>query len=359
MDFVLFSENAMHGYGLNLKGTSGSYVITKRLGDIDTATDLGRNQEFAVSLWMKIPTSQSVSHSLWGNHETLQTFGTGGNIHSVTRRTNKLHTENTIVTKRRSPWTSSPFPYHVEVGNSWGADSGKIIFKRGNGFQIKTIKTPLAYNDNTWRHFLFQKTGSKLETYVNGEIVASETDFSSDQTRKLKGTTVSRYAMTIGGIRYNNYKVGMTGHEGEPFTVASNFVLSSDAADAPSNLGGSMPITPDWKYSYYRPTGINTNTDRYNYDRSIEPMIFPFSGSIDELRVYHQAIPSSSIIALSESVNNTNKIGNIFYDYGLIAITDPRPKYDQIFKGTGADGWYASFQNNWTIYENIRILLRI
>jgi hypothetical protein len=194
-----------------------------------------------------------------------------------------------------------------------------VIFKRGNGYQIKTLKTPLAYNDNTWRHWVFQKTGSNLEIYADGKRVSTTPDFGS--TGKLKGTTVSRYPITLGGIRYVNWRYG-------PET-----------------------IDPSWKWSYYEPTGFNTNNQRYEFDRNIEPILFPFTGSIDEFRLYHQAIPSASITALSESITNTNVIGNIFYDYGLLTVTDPREKYSNIFQGTGANGWFTSFQNNWSIYE--------
>jgi hypothetical protein len=344
-------EPGMHGYGLNLKGTSGSYILTKRLGSIDPETDLGRNQEFAVSMWLKIPTSQSVSHSLYGGWETINQFGTGDNAYSVKRRTNKLHATNTVVTKRKSPWTSTPFPYHIEVGNSWGSDDGKVIFKRSNGHHLKTIKTPLKYNDNTWRHFLFQKTGSMLETYVNGKRVATESDFNT--TGRLKGTTVSRYLMTLGGIRYHIYKYGQQSYmQGSTATLGLPANTGGQAGSGDPGLPAQM-VYPSWKHSYYRPTGVDTNKDRYTFDRSIEPMLFSFTGSVDELRVYHQAIPSASIISLSESINNTNKIGNIFYDYGLATITDPRSKYSEVFKGSGAsNGWYLSFQNNWTIYEN-------
>ncbi len=339
-------EKGMHGYGMTLDGTSGSYVITKRLGDIDPSTDFGRAQEFAMSMWLKIPTSQSVFSSMWGNYENVPTFQTG---YRVAHRKPKAHNQNTIVSNRKSPWNTAPFPFHIEVGNSKGSDKGKVILKRGNGVTVKTLKTPSAYNDNTWRHWVFQKTGSNLEIYVDGQRVATTTDFPKGQGKKLKGTTVSQNPLTFGGIRYNNWKYGVDATIAQPFLGA--FALPGQQVGSSPGSQPTQPITPAWKWSYYQPTAINTNTDRYKFNTGIEPMLFPFTGSIDEFRLYYQAIPSASIIALSESVNNTNIIGNIFYDYGLLTVTDPRPKYSNVFQGTGANNWYVSFQNNWTIYE--------
>lgn len=57
-----------------------------------------------------------------------------------------------------------------------------------------------------------------------------------------------------------------------------------------------------------------------------------FAGTIDEFNYFNYSLSPSQIIQLSEITDscnaiNTNVIGNVFYEHGLITISDVRPKY--------------------------------
>lgn len=59
----------------------------------------------------------------------------------------------------------------------------------------------------------------------------------------------------------------------------------------------------------------------------------PFTGAIDEFFLFSKALTEAEVNQLSnvETKNimctNTNAVGNVFYEHGIIVLSDPRPKY--------------------------------
>lgn len=110
---------------------------------------------------------------------------------------------------------------------------------------------------------------------------------------------------------------------------------------------------------------INNKSDlfigSYGVDRQ------QLSGSIDEVRIYHkETISPQQVFDLqsrdftSGSMLQTNRVGNVFYDEGIIIISDSRPKYKNIMMGRTGNldysgslyGWNLSFKGTQTIYEH-------
>jgi len=58
-----------------------------------------------------------------------------------------------------------------------------------------------------------------------------------------------------------------------------------------------------------------------------------FTGAIDEFFLFSKALTDSEVLQLAyaDSENlmctNTNAVGNVFYEHGIIVLSDPRPKY--------------------------------
>lgn len=54
-----------------------------------------------------------------------------------------------------------------------------------------------------------------------------------------------------------------------------------------------------------------------------------FRGAIDEFFIFEKCLTQNEInqLANPEMAINTNRVGNIFYEHGLIVLSDPRPKY--------------------------------
>jgi hypothetical protein len=65
------------------------------------------------------------------------------------------------------------------------------------------------------------------------------------------------------------------------------------------------------------------------------------SGSVDEIRIYDTNLSNDNIASLtnnhviSGSAYQTRNVGYVYYEKGLIVITDPRPKYQNCFLGNG------------------------
>tara|TARA_B100000963_G_scaffold85296_1_gene72926 strand:+ start:662 stop:2368 length:1707 start_codon:yes stop_codon:yes gene_type:complete len=65
------------------------------------------------------------------------------------------------------------------------------------------------------------------------------------------------------------------------------------------------------------------------------------SGSVDEVRLYNRHLIPDHISSLSNnhvisgSAYQTRNVGYVYYEKGLIVITDPRPKYQNCFLGNG------------------------
>ncbi len=315
---VKFVQDGKHGYGLGLIGHSASFVVAKRQGPVQP--EMGLNDDFAISMWLKIPTSQSVSQSYYGSH-----LGTGEQIDgpttlpwSISRRRKVASGENVIATRKMHP-EGGVYPFHITVGNHNNfSKQGKVSFKRSDGTRVVGPTTTGSFNDNIWRHWLFQKTGSRLEIYVNGIRVGNEDDINPNVGNPLMNDIVTRHTY-IGG-QPNNLQWKLVHRDG------------------------------GFHESNYKPKAYEN--DKWVYHQpDQEEAIHAFTGSIDEFRIYNQSIHSESIALLSSSVTNTNIVGNIFYDYGLAVITDPRSKYQNMFSGTGQNGWYVNFQNKHTIYE--------
>jgi hypothetical protein len=90
------------------------------------------------------------------------------------------------------------------------------------------------------------------------------------------------------------------------------------------------------------------------------------SGSLDEIKIFGKSLTENEILHLSDNNSNsgyayqTSKIGSIFYDSGIVVVSDFRPKYTNIFLGkTGIMdyenndyGFNSSFKTATTLYEH-------
>lgn len=95
-----------------------------------------------------------------------------------------------------------------------------------------------------------------------------------------------------------------------------------------------------------------------------------FRGTIDEFKIFNKGLAQAEINQLSDtSINtmstNTNIVGNVFYEHGMIVVSDPRPKYgtrdyrmfnDALYnKNTGLT--QPSYLNNFYLEYNSTVTL--
>ena len=75
------------------------------------------------------------------------------------------------------------------------------------------------------------------------------------------------------------------------------------------------------------------------------------SGSLDEFRIYNRGLTKSEIEGLSNndyltgSAYQTNVVGEVFYNHGIMVVSDPRPKYRYVWTGQTGTWDYGNIQS--------------
>jgi len=91
-----------------------------------------------------------------------------------------------------------------------------------------------------------------------------------------------------------------------------------------------------------------------------------FSGSLDEIRVFNKGLTENEIENLGDNslrygyAYQRKEIGNVYYETGIVVVSDPRPKYKNAFLGRNGIFDYQNFEFGFeggfksvnTIYEH-------
>ena len=85
---------------------------------------------------------------------------------------------------------------------------------------------------------------------------------------------------------------------------------------------------------------VNNDRDILIGSRNVENTEANFSGSLGQFRIHKTSLSTDEIASLSDnspsgSALQKNEVGYVFYKQGMIIITDPRPRYQNIFLGDG------------------------
>lgn len=168
-----------HGYGKDINYTDG--IKTTGFSELPSGTkatfngsdsyirvdhnkqlDFFESTDYAISLWVELPTSQSdsaVEHNwLLSKAGTYKDYGEDAKLNQVLRRRN---IETDI------------YPFDIKVGNQTSADKGKVVASISSGVSTLEVKSTTLINDAVQHHLVFNKTGSNLELYVDGTKEAS------------------------------------------------------------------------------------------------------------------------------------------------------------------------------------------
>ena len=145
------------------------------------------------------------------------------------------------------------FPYEIYM-------KGDILFfDRSDGDVISSVRSPKGVIGlSEIHHILCQKSSSKMEIYIDGDLQISSLDTTIKQTQNLA-----------------NLYIGSKGHQTVP--------------DGSGELG---------KIKF-------------------------FNGELSNINIWNESFNSSSVINISESINASPYIGNVFYQNGFAVITRP------------------------------------
>lgn len=173
--------------------------------------------------------------------------------------------------------TDAQFPFDISVFNQTaGAKNGQIVFQYSDGRADKghlmTLSSSAKYNDNQWHNVIVTHNQSKV-AFQN------------------------RFNFYIDGTLVGNVNTS----ERRPFSNDSDITIMCNNAIA------------------------KTGT----------------TGSLDEVRIYSTHLTPARVASLSNnhvisgSAYQTRNVGYVYYQKGLIVVTDPRPKYQNCFLGNG------------------------
>ena len=148
-----------------------------------------------------------------------------------------------------------------------------------DGNQIKSISAEITSSNTHLRtsHILCQNSGSTMQIYFDGNLITSTTTSFKDQTRN----TANLYIGTKG----ENMTIDQSGGI-ESSSIGEGFII------------GNYVDTSD------------------NYHRH-------FNGDINNINIWSRAYNSTTITNISESINGSPYIGNLFYQNGFATITHP------------------------------------
>jgi hypothetical protein len=258
-------------------GLAAKFSGSKSYGQIDDSKyfDFPRDYDFAISMWIKIPPSQSVVT----NTSNFIIGKNGNGIATINENLGGENLQNQPGILSQSFTTSSKFPFEITTFNQTSANKGKINFSRRGGMFTPNTMTTQSFNDGEYHHIVAQRNTGSLEIYVDGVMHASSSDSTDDNTRN-----------------------------------------ESDLFIASRGVGGN------------------------HWDDS-------FSGSMDDVRIYSSSLSYNNIQNLYHNASGTNKIGNVFYKDGAIAVTNPSSSYDKVFIATGSNGWNVKFDNKVSFYQ--------
>jgi hypothetical protein len=228
-----------------------------------------KNDNWGISFWASLPPSQSGTDT-----EKL--------IVSKYIAERYINEDGTITTQNNEVGS---YPFKVGVYTSYSDVNGKVFFETSDGTYTTRVTSSAQYNDGSYRHYTFNKTGSLYEIWVNGARVASQS-FS--------------YPFNI-----NNQKDILIGND---------------------SYGGTSA----------------------------------FSGSLDEFQIHRVGLTSAEIGSLADnnSVSGSylqkNDVGYVFYKQGMIVVTDPRPRYQNVLLGNG-NGSYTN-RNYQVDYRSTKVV---
>ena len=207
-------------------------------------------------------------------------------------------------------------------------NSKKGIYTTGDvNYNISQYPFDITYNIGTKKLFAKQSTGAETVSITANLATTSSAHI-------LVNKTGSRFELYINGALAD---VGFTPSLGNIYNDADIFI-------------GSL--------------GIDSKGNAVN----------GMYGDIDEFFIFNKGLTQSEITQLSYTgsenlmVTNTNAVGNVFYEHGMIVLSDPRPKYgtaqyrpfndrvynylSEVTQSAYIDDFYLEYNSTVTLYEH-------
>jgi hypothetical protein len=247
--------------------------------------------DFSISFWINpkhITTSGSVGSSTIENG-----FIIGNYVKQIVDSKKRY-----VISKSRTK-AENRFPYEIYM------QSSSLFFDMSDGNTVKSITTPIngLYNNNFKpKHIICQNSGSTMQLYLDG-ILQSST------TVSFKNTVKNTADLYIGS--------------------SNNIVFDKSGGIGSSSIQNGFQIG--------------------NYVNSSSNFYRGFNGDLNNINIWSRAYNGTAITNISQSINGSPYIGNIFYQNGFASIT--HPTYHSTLNSVGINNLAISSSNNKTTFK--------
>ena len=204
---------------------------------------------------------------------------------------------------------------------------------------------------------LFQK--KSIETYSDINMVERVRTNNSPQypfdisfNTELHPTSAGRiFVKASDGISTLNISSSMSVNDG----LFHHYVVNKSNNELSLYIDGVKNVSGSYTFS----GAVNNDRDIIAGSDMVSSNGFGFSGSISQLRIYRGELSNNIISSLADnstsgSAIQRKEVGYVFYKQGMIFVSDPRPRYQNIFLGNG--NWNYSnkpFQLNYKATKTI------
>lgn len=153
------------------------------------------------------------------------------------------------------------------------------------------------------------------------------------------------------GISTLNISSSMSVNDG----LFHHYVVNKSNNELSLYIDGVKNVSGSYTFS----GAVNNDRDIIAGSDMVSSNGFGFSGSISQLRIYRGELSNNIISSLADnstsgSAIQRKEVGYVFYKQGMIFVSDPRPRYQNIFLGNG--NWNYSnkpFQLNYKATKTI------
>jgi len=295
---------------ITFDSTTGSFISSSHSEKYNFNGDV----DFSISFWIK---PQEFPNSTTDIGIGFSDIGSGfviGNYSAKRIDNNKRYILAKSKTKTIHPiWnlSSSQDPQETKAEPQFPFEiymqSSSLYFNTSDGNIIKSITTKItgSYNNNLKPvHIICQNSGSTMQLYRDGILQSSTTISFKDQIRNNAN-------LYIGGIGDSNN-------------------IDNSGGIASSSIGSTFTIG-----NYV--SGSSINGPKY------------FNGDINNINIWSRAYNLTTITNISESINGSPYIGNIFYQNGFTTIT--HPSYHHVLNSAGIGTASIGGGNSQSIFQ--------
>lgn len=262
-----------------------------------------------------------------------------------TRVTDSSNFQNELIS---SPTTESI----VGVGSAgyayvFGGQSQSILVRHNSNFDVFNKNDDWAVS--FWASLPPSQSGAETEKLIVSKYIA-ERYINEDGTITTQNNEVGSYPFKIGV--YTSYsdvngKVFFETSDGNTTTRITSSAQYNDGSYRQYSFNKTGSLYEIWVNG----SRIASQSVSYGFNINNQKDVLigndsyggasGFSGSIDEFRLHRTTLTPSEVSSLADnnvvsgSYLQKNDVGYVFYKQGMIVVTDPRPRYQNVLLGLG------------------------